>query len=257
MVSPGRGDLIGNLDEAALWIGAAFDPSVVVADQLERLDQLAARCNPSSETELAQSLFGGAAFDASRHFAGNTRAYYEVDNSLLPRVLDRRLGIPITLSLLLIEIGRRCSISLHGVGMPGHFLVGFDGGFIDPYHRGQILDAAGCRAVFASLAGPDAVFAHDSLEATPAAVILRRILVNLAGIGTSEQNRRVLWIARSLLAAFPDATFRDHIQHAFAAAEVGRFDESVAGATRALPDAPGPTQEKLARSIAAWQARLN
>ena len=72
-------------------------------------------------------------------FAGNTTDYGDPRNSFLPDVIERRLGLPITLSVLMIEVGRRIGVGLHGVGMPGHFLVGVDGdpdAFIDPFHAG-------------------------------------------------------------------------------------------------------------------------
>ena len=79
-------------------------------------------------------------------FNGNTTDYGDPRNSYLDDVLDRRLGIPITLSVVMIETARRCGLPAHGVGMPGHFLVGGGAGeWFDPFHQGARLDLAGAR----------------------------------------------------------------------------------------------------------------
>lgn len=257
LVSPGGGRLDGNLDEGALLIAAAIDPSVVVADHLERLDALADGFDGSTATELAIELFGGAAQDPTVHFRGNAAQYYDIENSMLHRVLDRRVGIPITLAVLLIEIGRRRDVSLHGVGMPGHFLVGSSEGFIDPFHGGVMLDVRGCERLFHRLTGQRAALPPGALDPTPPAMILKRMLANVAAVSVDQQRRRPLWAVRALLASFPDATHRDHVQHAYAAAEVAQFAEAAAAAERALDTVPEQVRDKLQRQIDSWLARLN
>ena len=96
---------------------------------------------------------------SSGRYLGNTDDYYDPRNSLLHEVLDRRVGIPITLAVLGMEVGRRIGVPLSGVGMPGHFLVRDKvdpSVFIDPFHAGRELDAAGCQALHRAMAGPDA-----------------------------------------------------------------------------------------------------
>ena len=92
-------------------------------------------------------------------YAGNEADYTDPRNSYLDRVLDRRLGIPITLSVLMMEVARRNGVVLHGIGMPGHFLVGEPDGrtFYDPFHHGRQLDADGARDVFSADPGRRAV----------------------------------------------------------------------------------------------------
>src|SRR3546814_4479768 len=82
-----------------------------------RLDALAAGVAEPTVEALTAHLFGVEAF------AGDTDSYFDPRNSLLSDVLDRRLGIPITLAVVAIEVGRRCGVPLVGIGMPGHFLV--------------------------------------------------------------------------------------------------------------------------------------
>src|SRR5262245_44001689 len=104
------------LDEA-MFVVAAHDHDVDVDVQLGRLDLLA-RDAPARPDALAHHLFdeGG--------FAGNAAEYADPHNSYLDYVLNRRLGLPITLSILMMEVARRKGVVLRGVGMPGHFLVG-------------------------------------------------------------------------------------------------------------------------------------
>src|SRR5205823_9498396 len=108
-----------------------------------QLDELAVRAAGLSGAELATLLF------VTEGFVGNAADYADPRNSYLDDVLDRRLGIPITLSVVMLEVGRRCGLQLHGVGMPGHFLVGGGPGeWFDPFHDGARLDLAGCAALF-------------------------------------------------------------------------------------------------------------
>ncbi len=132
------------LDEAALLIAAHAHPDLDLDARLAQLDDLAARAAGLTSPELATQLF------VAEGFAGNADDYGDPRNSFLDDVLDRHLGIPITLSVVMIEVGRRCGLELHGVGMPGHFLVGAGTGeWFDPFHAGTRLDLAGCAALFA------------------------------------------------------------------------------------------------------------
>lgn len=257
IVAPGDGTLAGNLDEAALCIAAAVSPDVAIAHWIEHLDTLATRLQATTSAELAVALFGGASHDPGLHFAGNRTEYYDADNSLLNRVLERRLGIPISLAVVLIEVGRRRGIELQGVGMPGHFLVRSPDGYIDAFNGGVLLDEAGCVELFRSLAGAHAELPPGGLDPTPPAQIVKRMLFNLSAIGSSQQQRRTLRAVRSLLAAFPDATHRDHVHHAYAAAEIGQYGEAAVAGELALRTLPDQLKDKLGIQIAAWRARLN
>jgi len=175
------------LDEAALLVAAADHP-VDVAAELDALDVLAhglvgAATDPRS---LAAALFGDGGF------TGNAGDYGDPRNSYLDEVRRRRLGIPITLSVVMIEVGRRLGIPLVGIGMPGHFLVGAgvdvgvdtgagghdDAVYIDPFHGGECFDRAGARARFERL-HPGAPFVDRYLEPVGTRAVLARMLANL------------------------------------------------------------------------------
>lgn len=115
-----------DLASAALLVAAEEYPQLLLAPYLRRLDLLAERVHDrlGDETaplivfqELNRVLF------ADQGFRGNVEAYYDVRNSFLNDVLDRRVGIPITLSVVYLEVGWRLSLPLIGVGFPGHFLM--------------------------------------------------------------------------------------------------------------------------------------
>ena len=114
------------LDEAALAIAAEEYPGLDAAAYLARLDALGALVRQrASEPQRAAGRLRALCdvLFAELGFRGNEEAYYDPRNSFLNEVLERRLGIPISLSVLLIEVGRRVGVPLHGVGLPRHFMV--------------------------------------------------------------------------------------------------------------------------------------
>jgi len=179
------------LDEAALWI-AALDHPVDVGAELGALDALADDLAADDAASLAHALF------VERGFTGNVVDYGDPRNSYLDEVLRRRLGIPITLSVLMIEVGRRRGIGLAGVGMPGHFLVGSDDGFVDPFHAGAVLDAAGARRLF-ERSHPGAPFAEHYLDPVGSRAVLSRMLANLVGTFLTRAPMRAIGVIRMRL----------------------------------------------------------
>jgi regulator of sirC expression with transglutaminase-like and TPR domain len=155
---------------------------------LARLDSLAADLRPrlvgslSARTaELAHFLF------EEQGFAGNADDYYDPRNSYLSDVLDRRLGIPITLSVLAMAVGARAGLTVAGVGLPGHFVAkasdasGHDILF-DPFHGGQFLDADGCEQLVAAVTGHPFTLTARAVAATPPGLIAVRMLNNLKAV---------------------------------------------------------------------------
>ena len=119
-------------------------------------------------------------------FAGNLAHYDDFRNSLLNVVLERRLGIPITLALVFMEAARAAGVEVQGVAFPGHFLLrgGSDdepGGpvILDPFHEGRRLMESDCRVLFARMAGEDAVYSPDLLQPCTPRQMLTRMLNNL------------------------------------------------------------------------------
>ncbi len=187
----GRPDPEVPLDEAALCIAAHAAPGLDVDAQLARLDDLAARCREPTLDGLRRLLFSDLGF------VGNTLDYHDPRNSLLHEVLDRRTGIPITLAVVLMEVGRRLGVPLAGVSMPGHFLVRDRVDpevFVDAFDHGRVIDRAGCRRRFHAL-HPGVPFDERFLDPSPRRAVVVRMLANLQGIYVRAADRDALrWV---------------------------------------------------------------
>jgi regulator of sirC expression with transglutaminase-like and TPR domain len=244
------------LDEGALLI-AEIATGADVDGGLARLDDLAgaALAFPDARTVagLAHVLF------VDWSFAGNVEDYGDPRNSFLPDVMDRRLGLPITLSVLLIEVGRRIGVHLHGVGMPGHFLVGVDDAddqFVDPFHAGALLDPAGAQRRFAELHGPAAPFSPAYLAATSTRAILLRMLTNLERTYVARRAPDARWVAHLRL-AFPELADTARVAAAEVLASVGASDEAAVVLEELADRAEEPARDALHQRIRAYRARSN
>lgn len=245
------------LDEGAALV-AAVGTGVDVAATLDRLDDLAAAAIAFPDARTAAGLAHVLFVDWS--FAGNTSDYGDPRNSFLPDVIDRRLGIPITLSIVMIEVGRRIGVDLFGVGMPGHFLVGVGGEpdrFVDPFHAGAVLDRDGCIARFADLHGTGAPFDDAYLARTGTRATLLRMLANLQQTYVARRSADARWVARMRL-AFPELGVVERRQAADVLASVGAFDEAASVLDAMRTDAPDDaTRDALGRRAIGYRARSN
>jgi regulator of sirC expression with transglutaminase-like and TPR domain len=240
------------LDELALAIAAAGRPGLDVDRQLGRLDALSAELDANSPAALCAELFGIG------RFVGDTDHYYDADNSFLDRVLDRRRGIPITLSTLAIEVGRRLGIGLVGIGMPGHFLVRDASdvdAFFDPFVGGARLDIAGCASRFRQL-HPSGGFGEHLLDPVEPLAIASRMLNNLTNIYMQRGDvGNLAWVLR-LRTSLPDATVSLRRQYAGVLANAGRFWQA-ADAYDALAEEQPERGDDHRRHASRLRARLN
>jgi regulator of sirC expression with transglutaminase-like and TPR domain len=209
------------LDLATLLFAAHATPSLDVTARMQELDALAESCPDTSVDGLLDHLF------VKLGFTGNRDDYDDPRNSLLDQVLDRRLGIPITLSVLTIEVGRRLGLRLHGVGMPGHFLVGEPGGrFVDPFEGGRQLDVDGCRDQFHQVLGSDAPWHERYLAPVGKRAILVRMLSNLRQLYAAEGDLLSLgWVLR-LRAGVPGVDPAERLELVEVLSALGRYDEA-------------------------------
>ena len=119
-------------------------------------------------------------------FSANQEDYYDPRNSYLNEVLERRVGIPITLSLLYIEVGKRLEMDLEGVGMPGHFLVRVKSGqediLVDPFHRGIIVSEQECAKRLQQIVGETVAWDKRYVAGVSDRELITRILRNLRAI---------------------------------------------------------------------------
>jgi regulator of sirC expression with transglutaminase-like and TPR domain len=180
-----------DLAEAALLIATTAYENLDVARYLSQIDQLASRLSAQltesgSETEriLALNRF----LFQEQGFAPNVYDYYDPRNSFLNEVLERRVGIPISLSILYIEVGRRIGLPLKGVSFPGHFLVKCkvqDGTVVlDPYCSGASLSLNDLQERLREVKGGDVsrAIVAGMLVAANKKEILARVLRNLKAI---------------------------------------------------------------------------
>lgn len=196
-------ELFGRLDEAALLVAAAGQEHGPpwAEQQLARLDDIAEACPPGLDGLLSH-LFS----DDGLGLRGDVETYAVPPNSFLDQVLDRQRGIPITLSVLAMAIGRRIGVPLVGVGMPGHFLVRHEGHprvLLDCFEGGRRLTSGDCEAIVQRIHGPHTGFDLAWLDPTPARDIVVRILTNLRQRALATGDVGLLgWVA-PLRAAVP------------------------------------------------------
>jgi regulator of sirC expression with transglutaminase-like and TPR domain len=243
------------LDEAGLLIAAHAHDGLDVGAQLARFDDLAAQVGEPTLDGLRRLLFRDLGF------TGNEVDYYDPRNSYLDDVLDRRTGIPISLAVLMLEVGRRIGVPLSGVSMPGHFLVRDKVDpdvFVDPFAQGALLDRRGAELRFRAVHGPDARFDDAYLAPVGQRTIVDRQLANLETIANARgETFTLLWVLR-LRATMPDAD--DGVRRRLAATlgAAGRPDEAAALFDRVAAGAgDGAAARDAAQAARAMRARLN
>lgn len=223
------------LDEIALAIAAEEYPGLDPAPYLARLDALAARVvtgapPPVRAASLLRSLREILAVEEGMR--GSPADYDDPRSSFLHEALDRRAGLPITLSLIYMEVGRRAGITIEGVGMPGHFLARYQSPsgtelFIDAFHGGEMLSADECLSRYRARTGRE-LDRRVLGPATPRQIVLR-MLGNLRRLYAARRDDvRAWWVLDRILLTAPSqlAALRDR---GLAAARLG-------AAAAAIPD---------------------
>jgi regulator of sirC expression with transglutaminase-like and TPR domain len=240
------------LDRAALLIAAHPHPGLDLDHWLGELDRLAGACPAATVEGLRRALYvdGG--------FAGNVVDYADPANSFLDDVLTRRTGIPISLAVVAMEVGRRAGVPLVGVGMPGHFLLRHrddESLFVDPFD-GVVLDPAGCRALFRRVLGPDATWSPSHLDPVGPTAILARMLANLkAGYAARGDAHQLAWVIRLRL-LIPGVRPAERAELAQALASGGGYREAAAELEALAQQAPDQA-DALHRRAVGLRARLN
>lgn len=174
-----------DLARVALLIAHDAYPQLNPRAYLRRLDRLAEQLHPrlrgslaSRTAELSTFLFEECGF------AGNTEHYYDPRNSYLNKVLDRQVGLPISLSLVAMAVGTRAGLPVVGVALPGHFIaktIGKHGDEIlfDPFNGGQFLDGEACETLVGAITGRPFEATPEALDATSTGAFVLRMLNNL------------------------------------------------------------------------------
>lgn len=256
-----------NLAEAALLIAAEEYPRLDVELYLERLDYFGdlvrERAADSVDAIGVIAALNDILFERLG-FRGNRESYYDPRNSYLNEVIDRRTGIPITLTAVYIEVAKRIGFPIKGVGLPFHFIAKHEaeGGdvFIDPFNAGGLLGSAGCDELITQMSGGKLKLRPEHLEAVTNKQILARMLSNLLGVYSASDRRRALAAIDRILLIDPDST--PHIRdRGLLLAMIGDRTAAIAELERYLelalnaPDAD--TIREQMKSIRQSQARLN
>ncbi len=201
------------LARGALEIARLEYPDLDPEEYLRRLDEYAERVRggtaPGAGLTDRVLTLNRVLFE-EEGYAGNLEEYYDPRNSFLNDVMDRRLGLPITLSIVYLEVGRRAGLAVEGVSFPGHFLVKVpvQGGalVLDPFDAGRSLDEDDLREQLAQVYGDDpAPSVTQLLGAASPREILVRLLRNLKGVYLRRnQLEKVLEVMNCVLAIAPE-----------------------------------------------------
>lgn len=195
-----------HLDLMAGLIGASFEPSTDVGDVILGLDRLADGCAPSFDSIMSALFMSG-------QLRGNKADYGDPANSYLHRVLATGLGIPITLGICAMEVGRRLDVPIEGIGLPGHFLVRCNNELADPFHGGQRYSAEELEPAWQRITGMTVPLDRRLVQPTHTRSILLRMLNNLKNTLVAMDEPGPLGTLAKLRGAFPELA-NERAEHA-------------------------------------------
>lgn len=187
---------LDSMARGALLIALEEYPKLKVDHYLAQLDEMADCVRDrieSGEPDIFKLGHVHSELFDKRGFIGNIASYYEAQNSFLNEVIDRKTGIPITLSILFVDIARKIGLDAVGVGVPGHFLVKvrfeMSEVYIDPFHGGRTLTVREIGELITEMSGGNVTLRSEHLRAWTARETLTRVLANLQNI--HQQNHDV------------------------------------------------------------------
>jgi regulator of sirC expression with transglutaminase-like and TPR domain len=212
------GLLIGRLDEEEIDVEAYLRQADRLADEIK------AKVPKAADEQARLKALRDFLFEENG-FHGSRLDYYNRANSYLNRVLDDREGLPITLSVLFMELGRRLDLKIEGVGLPGHFIVRFvpakgDGELLDVFEGAKPLSRADADAMVRRFA--DRPLREDDLKAAEPRKILLRMLQNLLGVAQSRGDREALLRYLEAILALDPSLARERGMRAMVRFETGR-----------------------------------
>lgn len=239
------------LARAALLVAQEEYPQLSVELYLARLDQVAEEVKDrlANETaplvvldEVIQTLY------RRRKFCGNRDAYYDPRNSFLNDVLDRGTGIPLTLGIVILEVGWRLGLPVEGVSFPGHFLVRYAGSevrlLIDPFDEGKIRFEDQAQELLDQGYGGMVPMQDSYLRVASKREVLIRLLTNLKSIYVKiGDDRRTLAVVERLLMVTPTAPVESR-SRGILLARMGHHEEAARQLEAYLRIAPGADDER-------------
>ncbi len=258
LASPGPLPLL----EAVLEVAAEEHDTMDVLTQIARIEIIGA----GAKERVAGLTNPFARLDALRvflfdelGFKGNFENYDDPRNSYLDDVLQRKLGIPLTLSILFIEVARRAGVPAEGVGLPGHFVVRIEEFgrrlLIDPFHGGHIITIEDCKDLVVRTTGRASLFRKDSLDTATPRAMLTRLLLNLKRLHLAQGDylRALAVVERLLVVAPGDA--KEIRDRGLLLAHLGQSNAAVQDLECYLAIAPAAPDVESVRGRLAWIRR--
>lgn len=252
------------LDLAALAVAATEHPEVSQEACLGMLDAYAGRVRAllSAHSSLHDQVTALKRVLADEEgFRGNSERYHAPENSFLNRVLERKLGLPIALSVLYLEVARRAGIALYGVNFPGHFLIAGGevphGLVVDPFHCGNVLTYDGCADLLKEMA-PQMVFKPEMITPASVKTITTRMLANLKRVYLeANDHARAFKVVTLLLKLTPDHPGELRVR-ASVLCSIGAFKAALRDVCKCLELSPGaPDREGLELARKALEERVD
>jgi regulator of sirC expression with transglutaminase-like and TPR domain len=240
-----------DLFEGALLIAELVDPAEDAEEARRGVAALAARMRANGREGLLPALT--RVLFEEEGFCGDEESYDEPSNSSVARVLARRRGMPITLSIVAIEAGKLAGLRLTGIGLPGHFVVGGpdlpEGMYLDPFGGGALCDAEALSRRLGAIFGAPVALGSDALRPDPARAILARVLLNLR----RSYERRNRWedalAALELSEALEPESGPLRRERGLLLLKCGRSDEAIAALEEYVATAGAEDAEPVAKLI--------
>jgi regulator of sirC expression with transglutaminase-like and TPR domain len=251
-----------DLAVGALLIAADGRPGLEPAPSLATLDALAervrVRLDRDDESTTLERIHDVLYVEAA--FRGPTAAeYHDARNSLLDAVLERRIGVPISLSIVELEIGWQLGLNLVGIGLPGHFIVGTPGGvLVDPAGGGRRLTRDDCQALIRRSVGEGVLFHAGMLRPVGRRQILARVLRNLRAARLAVRDWPAALGTVELLAVVEPAEPDHHRDRGLLLGRMGRFSDALVALRGYLDERPdGHDAGDVQRVIGIFGGRRN
>jgi regulator of sirC expression with transglutaminase-like and TPR domain len=231
------------LGEAALVVAADGRPGLDPAPTLSAIDGLAERVHAYSDetdpVEVRRDRLHDVLYREVGFRAPTSAEYHDADNSRIDRVVERRVGLPISLAVVELEVAGRLGVPLWGIGLPGHFILGAPGGvLLDPAGGGRRLTPDDCQALIRRALGEPVLLHSGMLRPASRREILARMLRNLRTVHLARRDWAAALGAVDLL-AIVEPTDPDHVRdRGLLLGRVGRFSEALAQLERYLAERP-------------------
>jgi len=234
-----------------------FDPTLRTLERLT--DHVRARLDRGDPAEVVLARLHGVLYSEWGFRGPEAAEYHDVRNSQLDVVMARRVGLPIALAVVELEVGWRLGLRLQGVGLPGHFIVQAPNGtLIDPAGGGRSLTPDDCQALLRQALGDRILFHPRLVRPVGRREILARMLRNVRGLHLSRRDWPAALGAVELLSVV-EPTEPDHGRdRALLLGRMGRFTEAIDGLGHYLDERPDANDEDDVRQVMAiFRGRRN